>query len=83
MVERNQGGSVRWTFSFVTYQRYDVIFSEKQNLQLKQECMWVLSHVQLCDLMDYDQPGSLCHGIFQARILKWVAISFSIKQEKQ
>lgn len=47
MVERNQGGSIRWTFSFVTYQRYDVIFSEKQNLQLKQECMWVLSHVQL------------------------------------
>ena len=27
--------------------------------------------------MDYGLPGSSVHGIFQARILKWVAISFS------
>jgi len=27
--------------------------------------------------MDYNLPGSLVHGIFQARILEWVAISFS------
>ena len=27
--------------------------------------------------MDYSLPGSSVHGIFQARILKWVAISFS------
>ena len=26
---------------------------------------------------DYSQPGSSVHGIFQARILEWVAISFS------
>ena len=31
----------------------------------------------LCDHMDYSQPGSSVHGISQARILKWVAISFS------
>ena len=30
----------------------------------------------LCDLMDCSLPGSI-HGIFQARILEWVAISFS------
>ena len=30
-----------------------------------------------CDPMDYSQPGSSVHGISQARILKWVAISFS------
>ena len=35
-----------------------------------------LSHVQLCDPMDYSLPGSI-HEIFQARILEWVAISFS------
>ena len=34
-----------------------------------------LSHVCLCDLMDYSPPGSAVHGIFQARILEWVAIS--------
>ena len=27
--------------------------------------------------MDYSLPGSSVHGIFQARILEWVAISFS------
>ena len=30
----------------------------------------------LCDPMDCSLPGSI-HGIFQARILEWVAISFS------
>ena len=28
----------------------------------------------LCNLMDYSLPGSSIHGIFQARILGWVAI---------
>ena len=31
----------------------------------------------LCDPMDYSLPGSSVHGISQARILEWVAISFS------
>ena len=31
----------------------------------------------LCDPMDYSLPGSSLHGIFQARVLEWVAISFS------
>ena len=29
------------------------------------------------DLMDCSLPGSCIHGILQARILEWVAISFS------
>ena len=28
--------------------------------------------------MDYSPPGSSVHGIFQARILEWVAIAFSV-----
>ena len=32
----------------------------------------------LRDPMDWNPPGSSVHGIFQARILEWVAISFSI-----
>ena len=32
----------------------------------------------LCDPMDYSPPGSSVHGILQARILEWVAISFFI-----
>ena len=31
----------------------------------------------LCDPVDYSPPGSSVHGILQARILEWVAISFS------
>ena len=29
------------------------------------------------DPMDYSLPGSSIHGIFQARLLEWVAIAFS------
>ena len=36
-----------------------------------------LSHVQLCDPMDCSLPGFSIHGIFQARVPEWVAISFS------
>ena len=31
----------------------------------------------LCDPMDCSPPGSLVHGIFQARVLEWGAIAFS------
>ena len=31
----------------------------------------------LCDPMDYNLSGCSDHGIFHARILEWVAISFS------
>ena len=33
----------------------------------------------LCNPMDYSPPGSSVHGILQAKILEWVAISFSNK----
>ena len=36
-----------------------------------------LSLVRLCNPMDYSPPGSSVHGILQARVLEWVAISFS------
>ena len=35
------------------------------------------SCLTLCDPVDYSPPGSSVHGILQARILEWVAISFS------
>ena len=35
------------------------------------------SCLTLCDPMDYSPLGSSVHGILQARILEWVAISFS------
>ena len=32
-----------------------------------------------CDPMDRSLPGSPVHGILQARVLEWVAISFSVE----
>ena len=36
------------------------------------------SCLTLCNLMDYSLPGSVVHGILQARLLEWVAI-YNIK----
>ena len=36
-----------------------------------------LSCPTLWDPIDYSPPGSSAHNIFQARILEWVAISYS------
>ena len=35
------------------------------------------SCLTLCDPMDCSLPGSSVHGILQARMLEWIAISFS------
>ena len=50
---------------------------------LKSECEREVSQSCriLCDPMDYRLPGSSVHGIFQARVLEWVAIAFSIYAE--
>ena len=37
------------------------------------------SYLTPYDSMDCSLPGSSIHGIFQARVLEWVAISFSKK----
>ena len=34
-------------------------------------------YLTLCDPMACSLPASSIHGIFQARVLEWVAISFS------
>ena len=41
-----------------------------------------LSHVRLCDPMDCSLPGSSVHGTLQARVLEWVAISFSRRSSR-
>ena len=40
-------------------------------------CSVAQTRPTLCDRMDRSPPGSSVHGIPQARILEWVAISFS------
>ena len=40
-------------------------------------CFVIKSCLTLCNPVDYSPLGSLVHGILQARILQWVAISYS------
>ena len=40
-------------------------------------CVCAQLCLSLCDPSDYGPPGSSVHGILQARILEWVAISYS------
>src|SRR5574337_114612 len=48
-----------------------------QCMKVKSESEVAQSCLTLCDPMDCCLPGSSVHGIFQARVLEWVAIAFS------
>ena len=48
-----------------------------QCMKVKSESEVALSCPTLSDPMDCSLPGSSVHGIFQARVLEWVAIAFS------
>ena len=48
-----------------------------QCMKVKSESEVAQSCPTLCDPMDCSLPGSSVHGIFQARVLEWVAIAFS------
>ena len=48
-----------------------------QCMKVKSESEVVQSCPTLSDPMDCSLPGSSIHGIFQARVLEWVAIAFS------
>ena len=49
-----------------------------QSMKGKSESEVAQSCPTLSDLMDCSLPGSSVHGIFQARVLEWVASAFSI-----
>ena len=46
-------------------------------MKVKSESEVAQSCLTLRDPMDCSLPGSSVHGIFQARVLEWVAIAFS------
>ena len=47
-------------------------------MKVKSESEVAQSCPTLSDPMDCSLPGSSIHGIFQARVLEWVAIAFSV-----
>ena len=48
-------------------------------MKVKSEREVAQSCPTLSDPMDYSLPGSSIHGIFQARVLEWGAIAFSVQ----
>ena len=52
-------------------------------MKVKSESEVAQSCPALSDPVDCSLPGSSVHGIFQARILEWVAIAFSDDQPRQ
>ena len=57
---------------------FNMIFSPLSGLvKVKSKSEIVQLCWTLCDPMDCSLPGSSLHGILQARVLEWVAISFS------
>ena len=56
------------------------LFSDKETAlqpKVNPKVKSLQSRLSLCDPMDCSPPGSSVHGILQARILEWVAISSS------
>ena len=49
-----------------------ILKAKESESEVAQSCL------TLCDPMDGSLPGSTVHGIFQAGILEWAAISFSV-----
>ena len=52
-------------------QEFQMSWGSKVKVLVTQPCL------TLCDPADYSPPGSSVHGILQARIWEWVAISSS------
>ena len=50
-------------------------------MKVKSESEVAQSCPTLCDPMDCSPPGSSIHGIFQARVLEWVAMSTDINTD--
>ena len=64
----------RWWFILLVprYLLFYIIVREREReREVTQSCL------TLCDPMDCSLPGSFVHGIFQAIVLEWIAISFS------
>ena len=77
--------------SFKNYQSIDVLLPETcrymvvtlcSAAKLCHCCLVAKSYLTLFDLMDCSLPGSSVPGIFQIRILEWVAISFSRRSSR-
>ena len=68
---------VRWSGIPISLRIFHSLLWSTQSEALKWRSEVTQSCPTLCNPMDYSLPGSSIHGIFQASILEWVAISSS------
>ena len=61
-----------------------IVFSLGDGIQERRKCVLVAQLCPtLCSTMDCSLPSSSVHGILQARILEWVAITFSRRNDQR
>ena len=60
-----------------------LLLGRKAMINLESESEVAQSCLTVCDSVDCSLPGSSIHWILQARILEWVAISFSLSSKGQ
>ena len=60
---------------YISYMYHSIMLTESES-EVSQ------SSLTLCDPMDCSPQGSFIHGISQARVLEWVAISFSRRSSR-
>ena len=68
---------VRWSGSPISWRIFHSLLSSTQSKAVKVKVKVTQSCPIFCDPTDCSLPGFSIHGIFQARVLEWVAISFS------
>ena len=69
-----------WQIHFDVWQnQYNIVKFKNKFFFFKSESEVTQSCPTLSDPMDCSLSGSSVHGIFQARVLEWVAIAFSSK----
>ena len=84
-VKAHTTGLTSWSFAYLPCESDSTLLKRlkltgKGQFSFQSQRKWsevVQSRPTLCNPVDCSPPGSSIHGIFQARILEWVAISFS------
>ena len=71
------GPITSWQIGKQWKQRQTLFSWAPKSLQMVTVCVCAQSYPTLCNPMECSPQGSSVHGIFQAIILEWVAISFS------
>ena len=74
-VRHDWATELNWTKSVLCI--YELSLCTQVCVKVKVKMLVTQWCLTLCDLMDCSPPGSSVHGISQAEILEWVAISFS------